>query len=392
MAFVTPLASHRDREELLVRWALSETIEELAMLVVGNPRLIHSAINEETVTNSGVISGSVDARATLLEQQLRGDPTIFVVTEPCISKISRRNHVLAWVLRQAETLIRASVRRHKINSDLDWIHKHLSLIETALSINPLREILYARLDKRRPGSASIRDAAKAVSPLYLLAAKAAQEYEEVESLNQETLGRILREAYITQYEQWELLEIATALAAAEAFAAVLMEPVNLSLSIQKSGVVANVGPYEIRLQTSLPLRNYHLLDPSEKIVRECAESIDASLGRSRADVTVRMSGSNLEVAHLECKWCSSENSISTVISNALNQLVRYCRDTRPNSIDEAKSLLSDCVVVCSQIGSFKPQIGEESIVGLVGFEDLLNGKLVDWAKKIHEKHRLGETI
>lgn len=392
MAFVSPLAGHRDREELLVRWALSETIEKLAMLVVENPRLIHSAINEETVTNSGIISGSVDARATLLEQQLRGDATIFVVNEPSVSKVSRRNHVLVWVLRQAETLIRASIRRHKINSDLEWIHNHLNLIETSLSISPLREILYARLDKRRPGSASIRDATKAVSPLYVLAAKAAQEYEEVESLNQATIGRILREAYISQYEQWEMLEIATALAASEAFAMVLMEPVNLALSIERSGVIAKVGPYEIQLQKSLPLRSYHLLDPSEQIVRECAESIDSSLGRSRADVTIRMSGRDIEVAHLECKWCSSESSISTSITNAINQLVRYCRDTRPNSLEDAKSLLSDCVVVCSQIGSFKPTLGEDSIIGLAGFDDLLDGKLVPWAKKIHEKHGLRATI
>lgn len=381
-----PRAGIEDREELLVRWALSNQVRQIAETAVLNPRAIHSCIAFETNTVSGVISGSVDARATLLEQQIRGDSTLFVVTEPAVSRITRRNHVLAWVLREAETLIRAAIRRHSLGPENEWIHNHIHLLEKALLSPPLKDLLYAKLDRRRPGSAAIRDAGKSVAMLYKLSAQAAIAYDEIEQFRPDAIRQILADTIMSQFEPWQKLELATAISASVALSKASGYPIRWTGSVSGGGQIVAVGPYQVHWQYALPQRHFDLLDPSEQMVRTCAESLRSGYGLSRSDVTIRDGRSGADLAHLECKWCSSEFSVPQAISEALSQTVRYCRDSKPDSLDEARELLHECVIVCSQLGGFQSSVDGSRDIGLVAFSDLANNSLDVWADRLHKKH------
>lgn len=381
----TPRADIEEREELLLRWALSDGVRRIAEHVVTNPRDIRSSIAFETQTHSGQIPGVVDARATLCAQELSGDSTLFVVTEPALSTLTRRNHVLAWVLREAESLVLSAIRRHKLGPDQDWIHGRVGLLERAARTRMLREVMLSPVGRRRPGNAAIRDARKGLSPLYRMAAESMLLFEAVERMEEDAIRAILSNTLVAQLEDWQKLELATALSAAEALAMQTGDRVRWRGSIAGGSEVAAVGRYRVRWQNALPKRAVAHLDPSEVMIREAAEALRAGMGLARADVSIRDADTGEDVAHFECKWFGSPLSASAAIVDAIAQLVRYCRDSRPGSVEGAQDMLRDCIVVCSGLGDFDEVTDRSKPVGLMGFSGLANGSLAMWAANLHCK-------
>lgn len=384
-ASVAPRVDAADREELLLRWALSGDLLRLATEAVGNPRRIRSAIAFETQTYSGFIPGAVDARATLMAQELSGDPTLFVVNEPSVSPLTRRNHVLAWVLREASLLIASAIRRHGLKADLAWIHDRAALFEQAARLPLMREVMASPMGRRRPGASEIRDAGSSMSPLYRRAALAMTSFEAVERLDPTALRALLSDTLIARLEDWQRLELAAALSAADALGAVTGEKVQWKGSIAGGTLIATVGAFSVHWQNTLPKRSGAQLDPSEAMAINAAEALDARLGPARADISVRVDGGTRDVAHMECKWFGSSSSASSAISGAVAQLVRYCRDSRPASLADAAVLLTDSVVVCSHLWGFGPSIDGTKPVGLTDYVGMKSGSLVGWAARLHER-------
>jgi len=256
---MTPRSAIEDREELLLRWALSDDVRRIAEHVTSRPRDIRSAIAFETQTYSGHIPGAVDARSTLFEQELTSNPTLFVVSEPSVSPLTRRNHVLAWVLREAESLIFSAIRRHKLGPDQEWIHGRAALIEQATRSKLLREVMLSPSGRRRPGGAEIRDARKSLSPLYRVAADAVLLFEGIERLETEALKVLLSGTMIVQLEDWQKLELAAGLAMAEALSIACGERMHWKGSIAGGTEIASVGRYRIHWQNALPSGLTHSL-------------------------------------------------------------------------------------------------------------------------------------
>lgn len=383
-----PNVGFEEMEEILLRWALSDQIKNLAATVAAQPRSIRSAIAFETRTCLGEITGSVDARATLLKQSLSGDPTLFVVSEPSVSPLSRRNHVLAWTLREAEALVLAGMRRHKLGAEQEWIHARSGLLESALRIRSIREVAHSPMGLRRPGASAIRDARKSLSPLYRIAAEAFLDREAIERMEPDALRRLFSSTLLAMLEDWQKLELAAALAAGLALSEVVGQPLKWKGSIAGGGEIASVGQYLIRWQNALPRRADCDLEPSELLSRKAAESLSARLGLSRADVSIRDSRNNCDIAHIECKWFSSPLSASQAISEAIGQLVRYARDSRKGNLAEAEALLLDSVIVCSSLSDFEPSFDGSKPVGLVDFEGLRGGVLRSWADRLHRRSRI----
>ncbi|MBY0373836.1 MAG: hypothetical protein K2Q23_07565 [Bryobacteraceae bacterium] len=386
-----PQVGVEDREELLLRWALSDDVKHIAEHVYEHPRDIRSAIAFDTQTYSGSIPGAVDARATLLEQERTGDTTIFVCSEPTISPLTRRNHVLAWALREAESLILAAIRRHKLGSDQEWIHSRAGLLERAARAPLLREVMMSPMGRRRPNGAAIRDARKSLSPLYRRAAEATLAFEAIERLDSDALRALLSSTLVSGLEDWQRLELSTGLAAAEALSLACGEPVRWKCSITGGSEIANVGPYRIHWQSALPKRADAQLDVSEMMTREAAEALGAGMGLARSDISVRDIRSKLDIAHLECKWFGSPNSASSAIAEAVAQLVRYCRDSRPTSVPNARELLRDSVVVCAVLSGFTERADGLAPVGLLDFAGLIDSRLNAWAQRLHAKHSLSKA-
>lgn len=383
-----PRAMIDDREELLLRWALSDDLRRIAEHVASRPRDIRSAIAFETQTYSGHIPGSVDARATLFQQELTCDSTLFVVSEPSVSPLTRRNHVLAWVLREAESLILAAMRRHKLGPAQEWIHNRAALIEQATRCKLLREVMLSPAGRRRPGSAEIRDARKSLSPLYRLAADAMLAFESVERFEPQAIKTLLSSTLIAQLEDWQKLELSAGLAMAEALAAASGSPIRWKGSIAGGSEIASVGRYRIHWQNALPKRTDAQLDASEIIVRRASEALDAGLGLARTDITVIDQPTGIAISHLECKWFSSPSSANSAVGDAIEQLVRYCRDSRPTSAASAEALLADCTVVISGLSGFAESLDGTKPVGLTDFAGLTAGSLAPLAHRLHAKASL----
>lgn len=381
----TPRAMIEDREELLLRWALSDNIRRIAKHVAARPRDIRSAIAFETQTYSGHIPGSVDARATLFEQELTGDTTLFVVSEPSVSPLTRCNHVLAWVLREAEYLILSAMRRHKLGPAHEWIHSRAALIEQATRSKLLREVMLSPSGRRRPGSAEIRDARKSLSTLYRLAADAMLAFEGIERFEPEAIKALLSSTLVAQLEDWQKLELSAGLAMAEALAATSGSPMRWKGSIAGGSEIISVGRYCIHWQKALPKRADAQLDSSEIMVRKAIEALDAGLGLGRTDITVVDRQTDIVLSHLECKWFGSPNSANSAIVDAIEQLVRYCRDSRPASAAAAESLLVDCVAVIADLSGFAESLDGTKPVGLTDFAGLANGSLAPLAQRLHGK-------
>jgi hypothetical protein len=381
----TPHAAIEEREELLLRWALSDGVRRIAEHVIANPRDIRSSIAFETQTHSGQIPGVVDARATLCEQELSGDSTLFVVSEPALSTLTRRNHVLAWVLREAEALTLSAIRRHKLGPDQDWIHARVGLLERASRTRMLREVMLSPAGRRRPGGAAIRDARKGLSPLYRMAADSMLLFEGIERMDEDAIRAILSSTLVAQLEDWQKLELATALSAAEVLALETGERVRWKGSIAGGAEIVAVGRYRIRWQNALAKRAAENLDPSEVMIREAAEALRAGMGLARADVSIRDTETGVDVAHFECKWFGSPLSASAAIVDAISQLVRYCRDSRPESVEQARTMLRDCGVVCSGLSGFEEAMDGSKPVGLTDFSGLVSGALIAWAARLHRR-------
>lgn len=384
----TPRAMIEDREELLLRWALSDNLRRIAKHVTARPRDIRSAIAFETQTYSGHIPGSVDARATLFEQELTGDTTLFVVSEPSVSPLTRRNHVLAWVLREAESLILSAMRRHKLGPEQEWIHNRAALIEQATRSKLLREVMLSPAGRRRPGGAEIRDARKSLSPLYRLAADAMLAFEGIERFEPEAIKALLSSTLVAQLEDWQKLELSAGLAMAEALADTSGSPMRWKGSIAGGSEIASVGRYRIHWQKALPKRADAQLDSSEIMVRKASEALDARLGLGRTDITVVDQPTGIAISHLECKWFGSPNSANSAIVDAIEQLVRYCLDSRPASAATAESLLVDCAAVISDLSGFAESLDGAKPVGLTDFAGLANGSLAPLAQRLHAKATL----
>ncbi len=369
----------------MLRWALSDGVRDVAEHVIANPRDIQSSIAFETQTHTGHIPGIVDARATVYEQEVSGDSTVFVVSEPALSALTRRNLVLAWVLREAEALTLSAIRRHKLGPSQDWIYARAGLLERASRTRMLREVMLSSAGRRRPGGAAIRDARRALSPLYRMAADSMLLFEGVERMDEDAIRTIMSKTLVAQLEDWQKLELATALSMAECLAEQTGERVRWKGSIAGGSEIAVVGRYRIRWQNALAKRTAENLDPSESMIREAAEALSAGSGLARADVSIQDGESGTDIAHFECKWFGSPLSASAAIVDAISQLVRYCRDSRPESVEQARAMLRDCAVVCSGLSGFEEAMDGSTPVGLTDFSGLADGVLVEWAARLHRK-------
>lgn len=387
----TPKADIEEREELLLRWALSSSVTSIAKHVINYPRDVKSSLAYTTNTYSGEIPGTVNARETLYAQELTGDSTLFVVSEPSYSALTGRNNVLAWALLQAESLVLAAIRRHQIKPEQEWIYGHAALFERATRLRALREVMLSPSGRRRPGSAAILDARKSLSPLYRSAAEAVAKFDAIEGMDPQALRQLLSDTLIAQLEDWQKLELASALAAAESLAKACGEKVRWKKSIVGGSEIATVGPYSLHWQHALPMRTAEQLDESELLIRETAESLQAGLGSSRADVTIRRSLDNKVLAHIECKWFGSRASASSAIIDAVSQLVRYCRDSCPASHLHARNLLRDSIIVTSNLFGFTQQVDGTTPVNLTDFSGLVSGCLDSWAFRLHARSAITPT-
>lgn len=376
---LSPRVSAADIDALQMMWALSGDIGSVASRVAENPRSLAGGMTTETLIESGRISGSVDARATLLEQMLTGDPTRYVVDAPAISHATHRNHVLAWVLREAERLLVALAKSDDLSPDFEWIHSRAALLETALRARVLNDVLHSPLGRTRPSAAALRDCKKSLNTMYRTAASAFETLAAIEELDGEAISRVVSDALVSRLENWQKLELCAAIAAAEAIQVASGDPLVWKNSFTARPSI-EVGEISVSWQYTVASRDDSQLDPSEQLVRKLLIGLGANVGASRADVTVAFN--KIDLCHIECKWFESETRAASAIVDATEQLVRYARDSRPASAAAAEVMLTNCVILCASTGTLPPTIDGHAGVNLLGFRGLTEGALATWAARV----------
>lgn len=385
--FERPRVDRRDIEDLLCRWALSDDVGKLALHLLEYPRDARSSIDFVETITQGEIIGTIDARATMAEQTRNGDSTLFVVQEPSSSYANGPNHLIAWTLREAEGTLVALLRRERPSPDLAWIYERAQLLERALRNHMLREALIYPQAKSRPGLSALRSAARSRAAIYRLALTAFEKYERVEALEQVAIRDLLQQTLLAPLENWQILELSTALSAAEALADASGVVAAFRFSVGSDRVVAEAGKFEVHWQRALKPRGAEKLDPCEALAKRLAQSIGADTASSRVDVSIVDRSSGNEVAHCECKWFESETSAASAVSDACVQITRYAMDSRPDSIGEAENMLKDCLVVVASRAKFSECVDGNGPVGFTDFAGLINrDTLANWAAALMKHH------
>lgn len=346
-------------EMLRFYWALCSDIEELAQFVVHNPRRLTTAIVYEEVERSGEISGSINAGATLMAQARTLNPTLFVVLEPTVTVHSEPNHLVAWTLSEALHILLSARRFYKNLDQYTWFNSKVSILEQALRHDTLQDVMFTATGKKRPTGSAIRAASKARVPIYQKAIEVFDLLEKIERGLEEAVATCLSQTLIAQLEYWQQLELATAIEAAYALSVSTNKPVSLSFPIIAGRPVAEVGPFEIYWQYTIPHRSREQLDITELWSRQVAAGIGIKAFDSRADVVICYHGNVVSI--FECKYFESRSSLPQAVLDASNQIVRYARDVHPESIPQAKAILArNCIVVADRDSLYEKMNPPES--------------------------------
>ncbi|WP_157686004.1 hypothetical protein, partial [Robbsia andropogonis] len=58
---------------------------------------------------------------------------------------------------------------------------------------------------------------------------------------------------------------------------------------------------------------------------------------------------------------------------------------RPESVEQARTMLRDCAVVCSGLSGFEESTDGAKPIGLTDFSGLASGALIAWAARLHRR-------
>ena len=371
---------YEDLDVLRMWWALSEPVGRLALRLVEKQREVSPTLEDFRKEVSGELPGPPDAAASMLLQTLTLDPSAFVVMEASSTWLSGPNRVLAKTLKTAQVALKAGALHARGGLFDQHANKRLALLDCALKVAPIREVLSTPAGRSRIVAYEKRQASKARSPLYKLSWICASILSGIEAFEIDTIRALLASDLLPGMEVWRKFELATILEVAEALSGATGEPVVLDASFAAGRPAATVGDMELRWQKSMPKRPSAILDPGEILAGELAFALGVSKGTARADITIERAGRILSI--IECKWFSSPDSAPSAILEATSQLVGYARDIAHAQKELHKDILARSIVVLAHRGPADMRFGAP--VCCIGFSDFGAANLAPWATMLSE--------
>lgn len=373
------LVRHEDVEALRMWWALSGPAGALAARIAARPREVSPALDGFRREVSGELPGPPEAALSALLQAITLDPAAFVVTETSATWLSGPNRVLAKTLDTARGSLRAAALHARGGVFDGPARERLALLDDALRVGPIRELLAMPAGRARIGAHERRQAAKARAPLYRLSWDCASSLAGIDALEPESIAALLMQETLPSMEAWRKFELAVLLEVGEALAAAMGSPFELDASFAAGRPAAHVGDLEIRWQRAISGRPDAALDPGERMARDLALSLGVEAGTARADITVERSGRVLSI--IECKWFSDTASVSSAILDACPQIVGYARDAAHAQGESHDAILARSLVALADRGP-APLCGGAAPVGCVGLLDLGGAVLGRWAAAV----------
>ncbi len=354
------------RDSFLLAWAMSDDVHEIALGALGHGFGMRQLQTLESSERFGQISGSIDARETLLRQHLTSDPSLFIVSElaPLKESVMRRQ-VVAWALKLARDEISKAMQFGGSSNNRDLVNRR-AVHAAALASPAIKRALAGRLGKSRPGDAAISDARRSKTGLHPMAGDALRIYEGLRRLAPFALRRIFTDAVLGRIGEQRLLELAAGLSLAKALSIISGLPMAWNLSVGADGAIAEVGPLAVGWNR-----------PMDSDIEKDPSMVCALDGRS---------GSN--ISFIRCAEVSRAEFENEAIRVATEAVVAECRKEAKKGPRFEEVPMANCAVVMLRFFEFDPGEPSSDRLHIADFDDLNGGRLLELARRVCRRANL----
>ena len=350
------------RDALLLAWATSNDMFEIAKGAISHRWGMHQSESLKSVVQFGQISGSIDARETLLQQHLTADLSLFVINEVVPSKESLdRRKVVAWALKLArDEILKALDSKQYFNQTKQFLDERLAVQKTALATPMLKDSASGKLGLSLPGEAAINSARRSKSGLHPKAGDTLRIYEGLRRLAPFAVRQIVSQALMERLNNQRLLELAGGLAMAEALSIASGYPLKWNSDVVSDGVMAIVGPYSV---------GWH-------------NPINGNTDHFQATVSTKDTRTSSSISFIQCAVASEATHENEMIRLATESLVRLCRIESKKGPSFEETPLFNCAVVMRQLFKFKPVTTSPDQMIITEFEEMERGRLLELARRV----------
>lgn len=347
------------RDSFLLNWAMSDDVHEIALGALGRHYGMRQAQSLELAERLGQVSGSIDARETLMRQHLTSDPSLFIVSELVQSKESLKcRQVVAWVLRLAHDKILEEIRIGGATNHRN-LEDRLAVHEAAMVSSVLSGCMAGRLGRTPPGTAGTAVACRSKFELHRKAGDALRIYEGLLRLAPFALRRILSDCLLRHMGEQRLLELAAGLTLAKALSIASGYALAWCPSVAADGIIARVGHFAVGWDA--PVR------------------FDVEEGPSMIFARDDRNGS--KISFIRCAEVSGAEVENEAIRSATEALVAKCRKAATHGPRYEELPLADCAVVVPRFFGFDPLEASEQNLVIAEFDDLHRGRLLQLAHR-----------
>ncbi|MDR7062490.1 MULTISPECIES: hypothetical protein [unclassified Sphingopyxis] len=376
-----PRVEHRrDLDLLRGHWSISRPVRALVSYLLSHPHEAQSLLVLRTRTDDAVARGRIDARQTWLYRLQTGLPSAIVAQEPIRSFLTGPNLLLAWVLREAATYTaRLSNWQSPSSPYVEIIERAQGEMRSLQRLTALREPLRAVALGQRPGSNTVRVAARSRRLVYRLAVEAYELLQGIERGEASAIEDVARTALLGPLEEWRRFEIAVGLGVAEALAEATGAPMTLSLlGAETAAPIATAGRFAVYWQQRTPFYSAPAPEPSEVLTRDILAAYNLAIGSDRPDLVVVDQSVQRVVSIIEVKYVAGDTAPAR-FRDAVDQVVRYARGYAPT--DAIGAILSRSLVAISRDAPALDDLLAE-VPGSIDFEGIKQKQLAVWAARL----------
>lgn len=349
-----------ERDALLLAWAMSQDAHEIALGALGRHSGVRQGKTLEAAVHFGQITGSIEARETILQQHLTTDPSLFVVNEAVPSRESLMwRQVVAWTLKCARDEISKSLQSDQ-GYNKHTLVERLAVHKRALAVPTLRGAITGRIGRSEPREATINYVRRSKSGLHPKAADCLRVYQGLRRLAPFALRRVFSDALFDRLEDQRLLELAGGLAMAEALSVASGHPLAWNSSIATDGIMANVGPFAV---------GWH-------------EPMDFYADEGQSIVSARDTRTNSCISLIQCADASGPAEENDVIRHATESLVAACRKESKKGPHFEETPLADCAVVMRRLYNYVPEVPTLDKLTIAEFDELARGRFLELARRV----------
>ena len=369
----------RDLHVLRTHWAISESVRRFLTYLLSHRHEVQGLLQYNRRTDDSIARGRIDARATSLAQAMSGHPSLVVYEEPIRSFNTGPNHVVAWVIQNADVQV---TRLHSWQVASSAYRPVVDAVMTDLTavkrLEYLREALRLTIGTRRPSLEVLRSATRSRRMIYRYAVVAYNMLRDMEVGDPVAIASVLRSTLMAPLEDWRRFELAVALGIGQAMEEETGDDLALEIVGGSSGMpIVRCGHLSIHWQGRPLFTPPQNLEPSELRLQTALSAYDMSPGDDRPDLVVVDERRKSVLAIVEVKYVAGDNAVSR-FREALGQVVRYVRGYAED--DGIPSLIRRSLIITSE-GARQITDSRKPAPGWTDFPNILNGSLNAWVRE-----------